>query len=335
MQFDDDKVDTSELDDQRGRSGGGGGLGDLGGLLAGGSGGGGSGGGGGGLGGAGGTVLAGGVAKMLGGGGLAALVVIGILVFGVLAGGGDSSTGALIGGTGAGQSSQAGTGTDLAARCSSAAAIQQYDDCYVLKSFNEINEVWAAQFAAEGRRYTKPRLVYFDGRVSTGGCGRASSAAGPFYCPADSRVYIDLGFMNQLFTQIGASGRYAQTYVVAHEVGHHLQNILGIEAQVRRAAQQSPRQANALSVKAELQADCFAGVYGRLANDAGNQRITQEEYAQALAAAAAVGDDRILAGAGQRVDPEAFTHGSAAQRQYWFEQGFANPTLATCNTFAT
>lgn len=325
MQFDDDKVDTSELDDQRGGSGG------LGGMLAGGSGG----TGGGGPGGAGGTVLAGGVATMLGGGGLAAVVVIGILLLVALAGSSGSSPGALSGGAGAGQSSQAGSGTDLAARCSSASAIQQYDDCYVLKSFNEINEVWTAQFAAEGRRYTKPRLVYFDGGVSTGGCGRAASAAGPFYCPADSRVYIDLGFMNQLFSQIGASGRYAQTYVVAHEVGHHLQNILGIEAQVRRAAQQSPRQANALSVKAELQADCFAGVYGRLANDAGNQRITQEEYAQALQAAAAVGDDRILAGAGQRVDPEAFTHGSAAQRQYWFEQGFANPTLATCNTFAT
>ena len=328
MQFDDDKVDTSELDDQRG--GGAGGGGGLGGML-----GGASSGSGGGVGGAGSAVLAGGVAKMLGGGGLAAVVVIGILLFSVLAGGGGSPTGALSGGGSSAQTSQAGSGADLAARCSSAAAIQQYDDCYVLKSFNEINEVWTAQFAAEGQRYTKPRLVYFDGGVSTGGCGRAASAAGPFYCPADSRIYIDLGFMNQLFAQIGASGRYAQTYVVAHEVGHHLQNILGIEAQVRRAQQQNPRQANALSVKTELQADCFAGVYGLLANDAGNQRITQEEYAQALQAAAAVGDDRILAGAGQRVNPEAFTHGSAAQRQYWFEQGFANPTIATCNTFAT
>jgi len=156
---------------------------------------------------------------------------------------------------------------------------------------------------------------------------------GPFYCPPDQTVYIDLDYMNTLFAQIGASGRYAQTYVVAHEVGHHLQTVLGTEAQVRKGQQRNPGQANALSVKMELQADCYAGVYGAIANSQGIQTITQKEFDQALVAAAAVGDDKIMASAGMRVNPDNFTHGSASDRQKWFNIGFQSGDLRSCNTF--
>ncbi len=258
----------------------------------------------------------GGRAIGFGGGGVGLIVVL-LMLF--------------LGGGGNGPSPFAGTETqtqdDLATRCNTAGAIERDDDCFVLKVFNEANEVWAGQ--VEG--YSAPTLTYFESGVSTA-CGSASSQVGPFYCPGDESVYIDLGFMNQLQEQLGAQGRYAQAYIVAHEIGHHLQHLTGMEDQVRRAQQSDPGQANELSVAMELQADCYAGVWGRDANDQGNVRISQAEFDDAMRAAAAVGDDRIQAATQGRTDPESWTHGSAAQRQEWFATGFRTGDPAQCDT---
>ena len=220
--------------------------------------------------------------------------------------------------------------TDVAVRCNQPGAIDQFDDCYVLKVFNEVNEVWTTQI----KNYQQPKLVFFEKAVQTR-CGPASSESGPFYCPGDSNVYIDLGFLRQLQAQLRAPGRNAQAYVVAHEVGHHIQNITGTERKVRELQQRNPGRANDLSIRMELQADCYAGVWARQANDRGNVQITQQEFDEALEAAAAVGDDRIQAGASGRgrVSPETWTHGSSQQRQTWFGKGFQAGDPDVCNTF--
>lgn len=223
---------------------------------------------------------------------------------------------------------------DLAIKCAQPGALDQYDDCFVLKIFNETDEVWTREFREPGSAYEAPRLVFFSGSTQTG-CGPATAQTGPFYCPPDQRVYFDLDFLRQLQSQFGARGQYAQAYITAHEVGHHIQTITGIEEKVRRQQQANPRQANALSVRMELQADCIAGVWGRLANDRGNVVITKREYDQALRAAAAVGDDRIMQKTQGRVNPEAFTHGSSAQRQEWFARGFNTGDINKCDTFAS
>jgi predicted metalloprotease len=223
---------------------------------------------------------------------------------------------------------------DLAIKCAQPGALDQYDDCFVLKIFNETDEVWTREFRERGSAYEAPRLVFFSGSTQTG-CGPATAQTGPFYCPPDQRVYFDLDFLRQLQSQFGARGQYAQAYITAHEVGHHIQTITGIEEKVRRQQQANPRRANALSVRMELQADCIAGVWGRLANDRGNVVITKREYDQALRAAAAVGDDRIMQKTQGRVNPEAFTHGSSAQRQEWFARGFNTGDINKCDTFAS
>jgi uncharacterized protein len=230
--------------------------------------------------------------------------------------------------------SQADNSGDIATRCNTEGAIEQYDDCYLVKVYNEINEVWAADFARRGERYEQPALTFFDSAVSTGGCGRASSQVGPFYCPADQSIYIDIGFLGALQQQLGANGRYAQAYILAHEAGHHLQTILGTERQMRQAQRSSPKQQNALSVAFELQADCLAGVWSKLADDAGNVSIGDAELRQAQDAAAAVGDDRIQQKSGGRVDEESWTHGSAEQRQKWFTTGRTSGDREACDTFA-
>jgi predicted metalloprotease len=227
-----------------------------------------------------------------------------------------------------------GQAQDLAIKCAQPGALDQYDDCFVLKIFNETDEVWTREFRERGSAYEAPRLVFFSGSTQTG-CGPATAQTGPFYCPPDQRVYFDLDFLRQLQSQFGARGQYAQAYITAHEVGHHIQTITGIEEKVRRQQQANPRQANALSVRMELQADCIAGVWGRLANDRGNVVITKREYDQALRAAAAVGDDRIMQKTQGRVNPEAFTHGSSAQRQEWFARGFNTGDINECDTFAS
>jgi len=172
--------------------------------------------------------------------------------------------------------------------------------------------------------------VLFTDQVGSA-CGAASAAAGPFYCPGDQKLYIDLGFFNQLSSEFGAPGDFARAYVIAHEVGHHLQNLLGItEKSERLSAQQGEAGAKRVSVEVELQADCFAGVWAMLA-----QRVIEPgELQQALQAAAAVGDDTLQRRARGRVVPETFTHGSAAQRQRWFQRGFDGGKLESCDTFA-
>ena len=156
---------------------------------------------------------------------------------------------------------------------------------------------------------------------------------GPFYCPTDERVYLDLGFYRELASRFGAPGQFAQAYVVAHEVGHHLQKLLGIESKVRAAQERDPARRNALSVRLELQADCFAGAWGRSAS--ARHLLEPGDIDQGLAAAAAVGDDRIQKAATGRVSPESFTHGSAAQRSSWFRRGYEGGRLADCDTFST
>jgi hypothetical protein len=162
-------------------------------------------------------------------------------------------------------------------------------------------------------------------------CGAAETETGPFYCPADELVYIDLAFYDELKQRFGAPGEFAQAYVLAHEVGHHVQKILGIEGKVRQAQQARPSQGNQLSVALELQADCFAGVWGHSAQQ--RNKIDAKDVESGLAAAAAVGDDRIARMAGRRVSPENFTHGSSAQRVQWFKAGLQSGSIDSCNTF--
>ena len=216
----------------------------------------------------------------------------------------------------------------LEARCNTDGAIGKYNDCYLIKVYNEINEVWAATLDG----YRQPALGFFEGSVQTG-CGPASSQVGPFYCPPDQEIFIDIGFLQQLQQEFGAVGRYAQAYIMAHETGHHLQTLIGTERDVRAAQQRSPSRANQLSIQMELQADCYAGVWGKLADERGNVSITERELDQALGAAAAVGDDRIQEKTQGRVDPESWTHGSAEQRRSWYLKGFQSGDLDACDTF--
>jgi predicted metalloprotease len=210
---------------------------------------------------------------------------------------------------------------------------------YMGALMNDIQDTWDRKFEEAGRQYEYTTLVAFEGSVSTG-CGNATSAVGPFYCPApgDNRVYIDLGFWDELATKFGAPGDFAQAYVVAHEIGHHIQSVTGISESVRRIQAQNPGAKNELSVRQELQSDCLAGVW---ANDASQRRnsdgtriIETGDIEEGLVAAAAVGDDRIQQQAGMRVDPHSWTHGSARARQFWFMEGFNTGDPERCDTFA-
>lgn len=196
----------------------------------------------------------------------------------------------------------------------------------------DTEDTWNAIFAASGQRYQEPRLVLFSDRVNSA-CGTASSAVGPFYCPADNQVYLDLAFFRDLKLQLGAPGDFAQAYVVAHEVGHHVQNLMGISQKVRAAgAGKSKAEVNALSVRQELQADCFAGVWGHNAN--AQQLLDEGDLAEALAAASAIGDDRLQRRSGGEVVPDSFTHGSSQQRMAWFKRGFASGDISHCDSFS-
>lgn len=183
---------------------------------------------------------------------------------------------------------------------------------------------------ATGTPYRDARLVLFRGAVQSG-CGTAQSAMGPFYCPLDERVYIDLGFYDELQQRFGAPGDFAQAYVIAHELGHHVQHILGIDQQVRRLQQQEPSESNPLSVRLELQADCLAGVWASAAQAQGLLEVGDVD--EALNAAAAIGDDRLQRQATGRVRPESFTHGTSAQRSRWFRAGLDSGDPNACDTF--
>jgi uncharacterized protein len=181
------------------------------------------------------------------------------------------------------------------------------------------------------RPYRHAKLVLFRNYTQSG-CGNAQSATGPFYCPEDEKVYIDLGFFDELKQRFGAPGEFAQAYVVAHELGHHVQKILGIEQKVSQLQQSDPRQQNPLSVRLELQADCFAGIWAHSTQQRG--LLEQTDIKSALGAAAAVGDDRLQRMSTGHVSPESFTHGTSEQRMGWFRKGFDTGSIAACNTFA-
>ena len=190
---------------------------------------------------------------------------------------------------------------------------------------------WAKVFADGNARYTRARLVLFRDQVSTG-CGAAQAASGPFYCPADQKVYIDLGFYDELRRRFGAPGDFAQAYVLAHEIGHHIQNLLGTERKMRQLQQSNPGARNDLSVRLELQADCYAGIWGKHAQ--AEKRLDDGDIDEALRAASAVGDDRISEMTGSAIRPESFTHGSAAQRTTWFRRGYDSGRIEACDTFS-
>ncbi|MBQ7457257.1 MAG: neutral zinc metallopeptidase [Desulfovibrio sp.] len=191
---------------------------------------------------------------------------------------------------------------------------------------------WSSFFSANGEHYQAPRLVLYTGQTNTA-CGYGQSAMGPFYCPADRKLYVDLSFYHDMQTQLGGGGDFALGYVVAHEVGHHVQNLLGIAQEVHQMqAKVSKRDANRLSVMMELQADCFAGVWGSSVRRQG--RLEQGDLQEALQTATAIGDDRLQRRAQGRVVPDSFTHGTSEERYFWFKRGFDTGNPGMCNTFS-
>ena len=198
----------------------------------------------------------------------------------------------------------------------------------------DTEDTWHALFRSMGKTYEEPRLVLFSGAVESA-CGFASAAVGPFYCPADKKVYIDLSFYSDLKSRFGAPGDFAQAYVISHEVGHHVQNLLGIAEKVHSLrGRVSEKEANKLSVMMELQADCLSGVWAHHADKA-RKILEQGDVEEALNAASAIGDDRLQRKARGYVTPDSFTHGSSAQRMHWFKRGLETGSIGQCNTFQT
>jgi uncharacterized protein len=197
----------------------------------------------------------------------------------------------------------------------------------------DTEDTWGEIFSAAGQTYEQPKLVLFSGAVESA-CGFAQAAVGPFYCPGDHKVYIDLTFYQELQSRFGAPGDFAQAYVVAHEIGHHVQTLMGIsERNMATRQRASEAGANALSVRQELQADCFAGIWAHNA-DRSRQLLEQGDIEEGLNAASAIGDDRLQKQSRGYVAPESFTHGSSAQRVRWFKRGFESGDVQTCDTFA-
>jgi predicted metalloprotease len=204
---------------------------------------------------------------------------------------------------------------------------------FVRAILGETEAVWGAYFKDMGKVYTRPKLKLFSGQVESA-CGLASSASGPFYCPGDQKVYIDLTFYRQLATEFGAPGDFARAYVIAHEVGHHVQNLLGITDSAAQAERRAGRVgANQVSVQIELQADCFAGVWAEQAN-AARKILEPGDLEQGLKAASSVGDDTLQRRTQGTVVPDSFTHGSSAQRVRWFRRGFDSGKIDSCDTFS-
>jgi predicted metalloprotease len=306
VDFDDDaRLDTSQVEDRRGargRRGGG-----LGGLPMG----------------------------RVGGGGLGLVVLLVAVLLGanVLGGGGGG-----LGDLAALQDRTAGTaaGTSAATlrECRTGADADAREDCRVLAFINSVQSYWSGEFRSRGLRYTPATTVFYSGTTDSP-CGTASAAVGPFYCPADRRVYVDLGFFAQLQEDFGASGGpFAQGYVLAHEYGHHVQELTGVLDRVTRDRRTGPQSA---AVRAELQADCYAGVWAGNATagtDPLVRNLSAQDVAEALDAAAAVGDDRIQQATQGRVTPENWTHGSAERRQAWFTRGLQGRDPGVCDTFS-
>ena len=223
----------------------------------------------------------------------------------------------------------AGTGAPMSPADS---AREETEVQFVSFVLDDNDSTWQKVLSKYNQPYSPPKLVLFRNSTQSA-CGSAQSAMGPFYCPVDQKIYIDLAFYDELKTRFGASGDFAQAYVLAHEFGHHIQHLLGTDAEVRQAQGGNPGEANQLSVRLELQADCFAGVW---ANTTQKRQLLQAgDVEEAMTAASSVGDDRIQQQTGQRVNVDAFTHGSAAQRMEWFGRGYQSGDPRSCNTFSS
>ena len=203
---------------------------------------------------------------------------------------------------------------------------------WVTVVLDDIQDSWEVQFQQGGSTYERAQLVLFEDGVDTGGCGFAPSQVGPFYCPADKSAYLDLSFLEELNVKYEAPGDFAPAYVIAHEIGHHIQNLTGVSERVRSQQSRKPDDANDLSVRLELQADCLAGVWANSTYEEGN--LEDGDFEEGLAAAAAVGDDRLQKRAGASVNSDSWTHGSSEQRQRWFTRGYESGNPDSCDTFS-
>jgi uncharacterized protein len=254
------------------------------------------------------------------GGGVGGLGLVVLLLFYLLGGGGGSGGGGPLEGLPELPAAQGQTGPDPDAE---------------LKDFvgfvvQDVQQSWTKAFADSGKQYEPTKLVLFEQATQTG-CGIGSSQTGPFYCPLDRKVYLDLGFFRELRSRFGAPGDFAQAYVIAHEFGHHVQNVLGVNSEVRQQQRANPDRANDLSIRLELQADCLAGVWAHSAYE--QDLLETGDLEEGLGAAAAVGDDRIQRQTSGRVNPEQWTHGSSEQRVTWFKKGFDSGDPGACDSF--
>jgi predicted metalloprotease len=265
--------------------------------------------------------------RMGGGGGIVGVIIAIVIYFLVIKGGGGGGFDVPGPGSAFPQVPQSGNGSASVPGSPNEDREKQFVDFVQ----GDAQDFWSHQFQAAGKQYQPATVVLFRGQTDSG-CGAASSSTGPFYCPLDHKVYLDLGFFQELNQRFKAPGDFAEAYVVAHELGHHVQQQLGIEGKVRQESQDNPGDANALSVRLELQADCLAGVWARSTYDRGI--LESGDLQEGLTAAASVGDDRIQQRANGRIDPETFTHGTSAQREHWLQTGYDSGKLESCDTFS-
>ena len=279
-------------------------------------------------GGLGGLPLPGGVAGLGGGAGIiVVLVIVAIQIFG---GGGSNGGFSLpdVFGTGSQPPGVGGDGPGLPEGQDPDRKLFEFSDVV----FNDVQKTWTESFKRDGDAYERAQMVVYSDAVRTDGCGNATSAVGPFYCPADNRVYLDLTFYDDMSRQLNAPGDFAWAYVIAHEVGHHVQNITGTNDEVARLEQDNPDDANELSVRVELQADCYSGVWASTVFAEGD--LEAGDLDEAFTASEAVGDDRLQEQAGGEIDQDSFTHGTSEQRRRWFTTGYESGDPAACDTFS-